>query len=295
MGILSLIALLIYYPLFYTHYFYTDEITQLWHYREDPSFQMGTEQGRLFSELIYRGLYGSIDNIAQITWLRVFSLLGWLCCLPVWYTILARICRAESISALVPFFSVLYLICCPAFMVGVSWAVCMELFIAYTFGLMAGYAFYLGTRRGIGTRRGMGWRMGMLMLMAVLFGLVSLFTYQNGFGCFLLPFFLVAVSKRRILRSSLNAVGVYLFVYLLYYLLFKWQLHLMHMGASGRSGLATDPVSKIFFMLTRPLANASHFTWIVNEKSIAGGIVYLVVFGSVLLAGFWGLARRGGG
>jgi hypothetical protein len=293
MGVLPLIALVIYYPLFYTHYFYTDEITQLWHYRADPNFQMGTEQGRLFSELLYRGMYTSINNIAQITWLRLFSLMGWLCCLPIWYTILARICRAASISALVPFFGVLYLICCPAFMIGVSWAVCMELFIAYTFGLMAGYACYVyltdAAGAGQGFLRAGTWR----LVVALVLGLVSLFTYQNGFGCFLLPFFLVAVSKRRISRTSLNAVGFYLLVYLIYYVLFKWQLHFLNMGASGRSGFATDPVGKIYFMLTQPLANAFHFTWIINERSVVGGIVYLVIFGTCLVGGFLGWEGRG--
>ena len=183
-GILVAIALVIYYPLFYTHYFYTDEVLQLWLYRKGSGFAMFLQQGRSITDCLFRSLFSAIDTIRQLTWLRIFSLAGWIGCLPVWYTIIAKVSRKEGLPALVPFFSVLYLICSHPFSISVQWASCMELFIANTSGLLAGYIAYtqikyLDQKVSISI-----WG----ITLPLLFGLISLFTYQNGFGCFLLPF-----------------------------------------------------------------------------------------------------------
>jgi hypothetical protein len=65
-----------------------------------------------------------------------------------------------------------------------------------------------------------------------------------------------------------------------------------HIAASDRTGFAINPLSKIYFMFTRPMVNAFHFTWIMNERSIIGGIVYLLIFGTWLLVIFFSLASR---
>src|SRR5258708_28719395 len=106
----------------------------------------------------------------------------------------------------------------------------MELFIANTSGLMAGYALYSqmkylpipgSTQKRMELpARAIGW--------TLLFGVISLFTYQNGFGCFLLPFLLHIISKKEWSRSFTAALCLYFFIYLLYYVLFRWQIPLWH-------------------------------------------------------------------
>src|SRR5438034_533686 len=81
-------------------------------------------------------------------------------------------------------FSVLYLICTPAFSICVGWAGCMELFIANTTGLISGYILYSSIRN----KNRKIYISPLAMAGAALFGIISLFTYQNGFGCFFLPF-----------------------------------------------------------------------------------------------------------
>ena len=82
------------------------------------------------------------------------------------------------------FFSTLYIICTPPFTIYVGWASCFEQFIANTAGLLSGYILYSSIKY-------QNDRITISFLAAalsILFGVVSLFTYQNGFGCFLIPF-----------------------------------------------------------------------------------------------------------
>ncbi len=102
-GILIAIALLLFYPVFYVHYFYTDEVLQLWNYRKGSDFAMFVVQGRYITDILFRFLYSHIETIRQLNRLRIFSLIGWICCLPIWYTIIDKVCRKEGLSSLIPF------------------------------------------------------------------------------------------------------------------------------------------------------------------------------------------------
>jgi hypothetical protein len=46
-SLLILIAIGIYYPLFYSEYAYTDELVQLWLYKKGTNFQMFITQGQI--------------------------------------------------------------------------------------------------------------------------------------------------------------------------------------------------------------------------------------------------------
>jgi hypothetical protein len=274
-------VLFLFYPLFNTHYFYTDEIIQLTHYRKGGNFHMFAEQGRYLTDIIFQALFSAIDTIRQITLLRIFSLLGWIVCIPVWYAILVRVCRKEELPSFLPFFTVLYLIACPPFCVSVSWSSCMELFIANTSGLIAGYILYSQIRYVTvpgGAQEKMKLPAGAIAW-TLLPGIISLFTYQNGFGCFLLPFLLQVISKKRWSRTVTAGIGMYFFTYLVYYALFRWQLQFWQIGASSRTGFAPEPLSKILFFLARPLATAFHFTWILNEHSSVSKLFYALMLG----------------
>src|SRR5258708_27200302 len=110
----------------------------------------------------------------------------------------------------------------------------MELCIANTSGLMAGSALssqmkYLPLPGSPQKRMELpAWAIGGTLL----FGVISLFTYQNGFGCFLLPFLLHVISKKEWSRTITAALGLYFFTYLLYYVLFRWQIQLWHINAA---------------------------------------------------------------
>lgn len=277
LGFLMILPFLIFYPLFTSEYLYTDEAVQLRLYRKGSDFQMFTSQGRYITEKLFQWLFRSIDTIREVKYLRLFSFFGWLISIPIWYGVLKKVIVREGLPGMLTFFSVLYLIAMPPFSVYVSWASCLELFLANTAGLLSGYYIYSGLYYKDRTREVKWGR----VVLGVLFGLVSLFTYQTGFGCFMLPFVLHLLSARKVDRTFWIGVGACIALYLLYFVLFKVSMAAGGLRASDRASLYINPVGKLFFMLTRPLAGSFHFTFLINERSIPGVLLYL------LLAGAW--------
>ena len=268
-GFLMLIPILVFYPLFYTRYFYTDEVLQLWSYRTGSDFAMFVPQGRFLTDRLFRSLYSHIDTISQLRVLRLFSLAGWLICLPVWYTVFSRVTRDEGLPLQLPFFSVLFLVCSLPFTISIQWAACMELFLANTCGLLAGYFVYRYDRRG--------W------LPALLFGLISLFFYQNGFGCYLLPFFLQIVARQKFDRKIITPLVIYFSVYLIYFLLFKEMMKMVFYGSvTDRAALLDNPLEKVYYLFTKILPQAFYFNAVVYERSVAGRISFGLIAGVCL-------------
>jgi hypothetical protein len=278
-GFLMLIPILVFSPLFYTNYFYTDEVLQLWLYRKGSDFAMFVPQGRFLTDRLFRSLYSHIDTIRQLRALRLFSLAGWLICLPVWYSVFSRVTRDEGLPSQLPFFSLLFLVCSLPFNISIQWAACMELFIANTCGLLAGYFVYRYNRRG--------W------LPALLFGLTSLFFYQNGFGCYLLPFFLQLVARQKFDRKVITPLVVYFSVYLIYFLLFKGMMKMVfYASVSDRAGLLDNPLEKVYYLFSKVLPQAFYFNAVVYERSVAGRISFGLIAGACLWFNYRAVKKR---
>jgi hypothetical protein len=276
-GILLLLPLLIYYPMFTANYSYTDEYIQLWYNRNSFDYPMYLPQGRLLMEYLMHFLFNSIQTIEQIKWVRLFSLGGWLLCIPIWYGIIKKIVVREGLPALLPFCTVLYLITSPGFVVSIQWAVCAELFLANTAGLLSGYLLYCGIKEGPGKVS-----KGMIVLSVVL-AMISLFTYQSGFGCFFIPSALHLLSAKRVTNRFWIHVLSAGFLFALYFVLFKCAMALYHITPDPRAGLTTNPFGKLIFFFRAPLASAFHFTFLIYEKNyFLSFIPYVILFGSWL-------------
>ncbi len=273
---LMVVVLLIYYPLFFSEYAYTDELVQLWLYKNGSNYHMFLPLGRNITDLLFSQLFGSIDTIHGITRLRLFSLLGWICCIPVWYYILKGIIIREGLPEWLCSFTMIYLVCCPAFSVSVQWAACMELFIANTAGLVSGFIFFNGFQSQSNAKS----HKMFAVIFSLLFGLISLFTYQNGFGCFFIPFIIHLIAQEKLTRLYCIAIAMSIFIFASYYIIFKWSLTFYQILSSERAGLATDPWHKLIFFFTRPMASAFHFTFLMNERNIVGSLFYAIVFAS---------------
>lgn len=272
-GVLMLLPLLIFSPLFTAEYLYTDESTMLWRYRKETDLQMFLPQGRYLSELLFHKLFSSISTIRELTYLRLFSFFGWILSIPVWYFVFKRVIDREGLPQVLVFLSVLYMICMPAFSMYVSWAACMELFLADTCGLLSGYLLYKSLDHEKGRVAWKLWGVGL----SVLLGIASLFFYQAGFGCFLLSFLLHLVAQKRITRKLWVSLAACFVIYGLYFLLFKVSLSLHSIEADGRTSVYIAPFRKLLFMLARPLSSSFHFTLLFNERSKVGFLVYVVV------------------
>jgi hypothetical protein len=147
LSLLFLVVLLIFYPVCYAEFAYTDEIVQLWHYRPGSGFNMYGIQGRWLPEIMLSRLYSAIETVQQMSYIRILSLLTWFVCLPIWYTVMKRVTDKEPAYQWLPFFTCLYLITSLPFAVSVQWVTCMELSIGNTAGLLAGAVWYLNIRK----------------------------------------------------------------------------------------------------------------------------------------------------
>jgi hypothetical protein len=287
-GVLMLVPFLIFYSLFTTTYLYTDEAVQLWYYRKGSDFHMFTSQGRIITEKLFQWLFSSIASIQEVTYLRLLSFFGWIVSIPIWYIVLKKVICREGLPAILAFFSVLYMVTMPPFLVYVSWASCMELFLANTSALLSGYFLYssIDSDKKLPRIQIKG------AALSVLFGIFSLFTYQTGFGCFLLPFLLNLIASQKITRTFWTGVGACFIIYILYFLIFKLGLVFSALEASNRTTVYFNPIRKIVFMLTRPLAGSFHFTFLFNERSIAGLLAYLLIAGAWFFCSFWLLKSK---
>ena len=264
-----LIAFAIYYPIFYSEYLYTDEAVQLWRYRKGSGVHFSIVHGRFLFDELTTWLFSNANTIHDVISIRLFSFLGWVLCIPAWYLVIKKIITREKLSQSLIFFSVLYLVCTPSFAIQVSWASLVGLFIANTAGLISGYLLYAA----INFENKKIDHPAITLTGSLLFGLISLFTYQNGFGCFLLPFLLHLISKPRSFRIIFIAIGSCLLIYVIYYFLFRYSLAANHIQTIERTQISINVFPKIRFFF-RPLATAFHFTFLFNEKSIAGFAIY---------------------
>lgn len=274
-GLLFLIVLLIFYPVCFTDYIYTDEVVQLWNYRPGSNFAMYGIQGRWIPELILSRFYSAIDSVHGITYIRITALLIWFICIPFWYNIMKRIVGKEPAYTWLPFFTCLYLITSLPFAVTVQWATCMELSIANTAGLLSGALLYLSIR-DIENK----WRMPAgAAIGAAALALLSLFSYQSGFGSFLIPFLFHYISAYTSKKEQVLIKGLvfYFVMYAVWYVLFKLILAVTHLEADARAGLHIDLPGKLQYFMSHPLKKAFWFNVIVNDENKLARAVYKVL------------------
>ncbi|MBO9203667.1 MULTISPECIES: hypothetical protein [Niastella] len=263
LSFLFLVVLLIFYPLFFTEYAYTDETDQLWNYRPGSNYRMFGIQGRWITEWMVSKSFAAIDSIREITFIRIFSLAMWLVCIPVWYVIIKRVVAKDAVYEYLPFFTCLFLVTSLQFSIIVQWASCVEMAIANTAGLLSGAIWYLAIRDkenfwSVPVRPALG---------AIVAGLISLFAYQSGVGCFVIPFllhYICAFSTRKD-AVFIKGIAFYFALYALYFVLFKLSLVIAHLGSDPRSGITKDPLGKITYFIAQPLERSFWFNIIVNE------------------------------
>jgi hypothetical protein len=273
LGILWITALFIFLPLFYSDYIFTDEAVELWGYNSVPGFNVFTDDGRWLAEVLYSLLYKMVDTIHQLNRLRLFSLFGWLVCLPVWYAIIKREVANVKRYEYLPFFTCLYLITSLPFLVSVQWATCIQFFIGDTASLLAG-AIMLNSICSGDKKLRLVFR---AVILPLLLGIPALFLYQGTWACFLIPFLLYFINPVNFKKDRVLAAGmlVYFFVYAAYYLAYKISFHFYdHIAPSSRNTLSLNIPEKISFFLARPLERSFRFTLLVNEDSSMSKFYY---------------------
>ena len=260
--LLELIALSVYFPAFSSEYLYTDEAVQLWHYRPGSDFAMFVEQGRWITNELMSFFFSRAETISDVRYIRILSLAGWLVMIPVWYLLLGNVLRREGFNTSLAFLIVLWLVCSPTVTVSIGWASCFEMFLAYSAGLVSGYLFYLYIMQPANQPRQLRW----FPLLSVLCGLLSLFTYQNGIGCFVLPFFIHAIANPGRYAKVFQALFFIALISVVYYLLFRYQMKSLGIPPGERTQAGFNVVRKLRFFFTKPFVSSWLFGYGYNES-----------------------------
>ena len=275
---LTAAVLAIYYPVLQSAYLYTDDANLLWLARNNIALT-SLSQGRFITYRLFDIFFNAAGTVHRVTYIRIFSLTGWVLCLPIWYYVIKQVIEQNNLPTKITPLAMFFLICMPPFAITIGWACCFQLFIACTGGLLSGYVMYLALQK----RSATGHVHVGLFTASLLAGLVSLFTYQSGFGCFIIPFFISFLSRKKFDTNSFAAFAGYLVICAIYYVLFKYSLVLYKVDAISRATLATNPFSKLLFFIARPLKSAFQFGILLNEQGIVGKLLYVAAVFSWLI------------
>jgi hypothetical protein len=283
LSFLFLVILLIFYPVFYAEYVYTDEINELWLYRPGSDVVLIAPGGRWITELLTSRSFAAVDTIHGLTYIRICGLLLWFACLPVWYGILKRLTTKTPGYEYLPFFTCLYLITSLPFSISVQWASCSMVTIANTAGLLSGAIWYLHIRD---KKR---WEIPVLpFLGAIIAGLISLSSYQSGIGCFLIPFlfhYINTLTTRKDL-ILIKGLALYFLIFAIYFVLFKIYVSINDVGRDSRAVLSTDPFDKLQFFFSHPLKRSFWLNIIVDEENKLARAIYKILMVAWMLLAF---------
>lgn len=292
LGICWISVLVIFLPLFFSDYIFMDEALQIWGYKSVSGFYMLIDEGRWLAELLEGWLFGMIDTIHDVKYIRLISLFGWLACLPIWYVVIKRLVAKVTAYEYLPFFTCIYLVTSLPFIVSIQWATCMQFFIADTAALLAGAVFlqciYFKENK---------FRISGLAVAPLLLGVASLFLYQGSFACFLIPFLINFINPFTPKKDTvlIGGLAFYFFVYAVYFVLYKLSFNLFTgIAPDPRNALYIHPWEKLKFFLARPLERSFRFTLLTNEDSPVSKVYYpamLLGLGVLALLRF-GKAKR---
>lgn len=285
LGLVVIAALIVFLPLFTGNFVFMDEALQLWGYKSVPGFYMFIDEGRYLMEVLCRWLFNYIDTIADLKYMRLFSLFGWLLCLPIWYAVMKREVANVALYKYLPFFACLYLVTNPSFLIAVQWAACLQFFISDTASLLAGAIVINSLRSGQFTIRKLWWP----ATVALLLGLFALFFYQGSWSCFLLPFLLYFLNPTNDNKDKVLIAGAvaHLFVYAAYFVVYKLSFYVFDsIPEDPRNKLSINPIIKLAFFFARPLHRSFRFTLLTEEKSYISWAYYLLMLASLVALTF---------
>lgn len=283
LSFLLLVVLVIFYPVFYTEYAYTDEVTLLTNYRQGNGFTSFTAQGRGIMEFFISTSYRAINTIREISYIRAFALFMWLACVPIWYVTVKRIAVKGPGYEYLPFFTCLYLVTSLPFSITVQWTSCMQLSIANTAALLSGAIWYNSTRD-----KEKFWSIpGGAALASVVAGLIAMFSYQSAFGCFLVPFLLHYISAYTTRKDVVLIKGLafYILMYAVYFVTFRLSLIIFHVPGDARTGVSLNP-EKILWFFWQPLKRAFWFNLVLSNDNVLARVMYFVLFAGWIALAF---------
>jgi hypothetical protein len=257
----------------FADYAYLDEAHQLWHNKDGTNFVMFANQGRFITGWIIHDFFDRAGTIVALKYLRIFSLIGWGLAIFFWHYLMHRWNRILLLPLWVLNFSSIFLACSLPVAISIGWASCLEMFIGFAAAILSGNFLFMQFTDPV-KHRGLSFSK---TFAAVLLGVVSLFIYQNCFACCLVPFgYYFFFVSRKIDKTLVGGIAGYFFILAIYFVLFKFSLDYFELPASDRTGLYFNPLKKLSFFVSHPLALAFSFNFLYNYHGIASQAFYPV-------------------
>ena len=132
------ILFVVFRPVFFANFAYTDEAHQLWYNDTNADFTMFLVQGRLVTGLIIQKLFSSIAAVDQLKWIRMLSFTGWAVAVIVWNLVLHNWKTVFNLDERWVFLLGIFLPCSIPVAIAIGWASCVELFVAFILALLSG-------------------------------------------------------------------------------------------------------------------------------------------------------------
>ena len=270
-----LASFLVYYPVFTADYAFTDEAHQLWNNNDRSNFLIFLKSGRMVTGWLMDGTFSKMDSVSDIKWLRIFSFSTMILFVVVYASLSRKLFTALNIDVRVWMLSVIFIPCSLSAAIYVGWASCAEIFLASLAAFLSGHTLFMK----VNSKESYLKIPTITLVVSLFFAMCSLFTYQTAFGFFLFPFFLYFIKNRtaKIDRTIVIGVGFYLVGYVLYYFLFKYSLKVYNVPPSTRATIHIDPLGKLSFFFSYPLAQAFSFNFLYNSRSILSQMFYPLV------------------
>jgi hypothetical protein len=259
--------LFIFYSVFSSEYAYLDEINQLWLKAGKDNFLLFATQGRWLTGVLFDKLFKSIDSIADLKYLRIFSLAGWILLSFALYYFFQKWQTIGGWPKVVAKLMTVYSICCIPVAVYIGWASCMEMFIGVFFAVLSSHLLFTFLQKQ--TQDYISIPTG-LSILIVGSGVASLFTYQSTFGIFLLPFLIhfFANPEKGIGKKQIIPLAFYVAIYVVYFALFKYSISAGYIQASDRTQISFNVLDKISFFFSGPLPMAFTFNYVYETQTI---------------------------
>jgi hypothetical protein len=258
-----LIFFLLYFQAFTAIYFFSDDIHQLWYHKYSSAYPASASQGRWVSGLVFDIFFGSTHTVSQLRYLHIFSLVSWILTTSLWYFIFTKWANQLKLDKRYIFLTTTFIACCIPVAIYIGWASCIQLFIGICAGLLSGHFLFTSIFKG---RR----LSAAAILLCITTGLISLGTYQNTFGLFLLPFFIHYLQEQKSKPSRIVVTGIvsYCIIIALYFLIFTLYTSVNEIPQNERARISTDILGKLSFLFSDPLPMAFSVNFLYSSRSI---------------------------
>ncbi len=271
--ILVLLLLFLFKGIFVT-YAYTDGYEFIWDSTGADFINSFLQQGRVISGWINTLVYPQMDHVSDLWRIRGINLM----CLFLSSVLIFKMLKQNNINKFHALVITIIFICSPFASIVVHWEATSSTIWGYPVALFAGDIVFTAflNKNNISKK----W-FNLILYTGILLALISLFIYQPAYTAFIFPAFLhfITGKKRDAIKQFLL---LHVFIYVIYFLLYKFQLNQLHIPPDARAGIMIS-FKKIAVFIKGVFLRSLHYN--VIFASVVTRVIIITV--SLLFIGYF--------